>query len=836
MKKIIEITIFCLIILVGGYFLLNNYLLPYKAKDLITNKLSESLKREVTISKLSYSFKDGIVLSDFIVASKHIAEVENAEANSLSLLSSERVSFNVLLVPLLIQRKLVITHLNINNPQIIINKSPEGTFNISDLLKPSNKPDSKKSAFLITSANINNGALAYTDYSLENIYHQQIDKINFNYSYLPPTSIRYKLSLSLPESEANCILKGTYNIKAKELSLSGNTSNFPLHKINLVAGLPVDYKSLDGVMTTSNISATLDNQKQINIDIIASLNDLNFDKTNFQIKGDTDVSLNLNYDLHKKEFTNISGNIQPKDLSIEGLPYVDSFSGMTGKAKFDTEKVTLEEINGNLLGCPTMLKGVVNLKDLYLKIDAKSDLQLEKAIKILPKTNIEKFKNLKLKGKTYAALHINGSLRQMISLDITGDISLSEVSIEGVNSKFCISAASGKIFLSKDKAEINSITFNFLDETYKLNAILNTFKNPVLDFKVLSDNFFGAGNISITDSNAHIDKIMGNYYTHTYELTGDIENISDPSLTLYGDFVIDAANLDKLTLLDRKNISNLELKGKIPGNFYFQGKLNKWKEATAGIKANTAKIQLKNLNLTDIYLNAAMQAGNVILKNFTFSAYDGIFAMTGDMNLIKQNIPYTTNAVLKDLNLEKLIQDTKLKDKEIKGIVYLKMQLKNAYKNTTGIIGDGGIIIIDGHLMQLPILDTMAKLLGIPLEEKVTFKEAYADFIIKNQSINSENITLISEGFELKSRGSMDFKGNIDFLSNAEFSKEKYEELNASQQVLSMIFNFTNQYITRIRSTGSIGNAQHKLETASADELILEGIKGLKGIGDLLGL
>jgi len=188
------------------------------------------------------------------------------------------------------------------------------------------------------------------------------------------------------------------------------------------------------------------------------------------------------------------------------------------------------------------------------------------------------------------------------------------------------------------------------------------------------------------------------------------------------------------------------------------------------------------------------------------------------------------------LNLEKLVGDTKLKDKEIKGIAYLKMQLKNPYKDISGITGEGKMVIADGHLMQLPVLDTMAKLLGISMEEKVTFKEAYADFIIKNQTISSENITLISEGFELKSQGSLDFKGNISFLSNAEFSKEKYEELNASQQVLSMIFNFTNRYITRIRSTGPIGNVQHKLEPASADELLLEGIKGLKGIGDLLGL
>jgi hypothetical protein len=712
-KRLIKVFIILVIIFTGGYFLLNNYLLPYKAKDLITEKLSASLKRDVAISKLSYSFKDGIVLQDLLISSKYLSTSANTQADSIPLLSSEKVSFNVLLLPLLIQRKLIITNLNISEPQIVLHKLPEGNFNISDILKPSGKTTSKNNAFLITSASINNGSLAYCDYSRQNTYCQKIDKINFSYGYMPPAAVRYKMSLSLPDKNSTCFLRGNYNIKTKELSLLGTTSDLPLHELNLAAGLPLDYKSLQGT-ATANITGSLNDQKQLEIDIAANVKDLNLDKTTYQLKGNTDISINANYDFNKKELSNLSGNIRPKNISIEGLPYVTSFSDMTGKAKFDTEKVTIEEINGALLGCPTVLKGVVNLKDLYLKLDVKSDLQLEKVIGILPKSNQERFKNLKLTGKTYAALNINGSLRQMISLDMTGDISLSDVSIRGANSKFSISAASGKIFLSKDKAEINNINFNFLDDTYKLNAVLNNFKNPVLDFKIISDNFFGTGNISIVDSNAHIDKIKGNYYTHTYELTGDVENISDPNLVLYGDVVLDTANLDKIFLTNAKAISNLELKGKIPGNFHFQGKLAKWKEATAGLKANTPKLQLKGLNLTDTYINATMQNGNVILKNFTFSAYDGIFAMTGNLDLLKQNIPYTANIILKDLNLEKLILDTKLKGKEIKGITYLKMQLKNPYKDISGIIGDGGIVVVDGHLMQLPILDTMAKLLGIP--------------------------------------------------------------------------------------------------------------------------
>ena len=90
MKKIIKVVLLFLIILVIGYFLLNNYLLPYKAKDLITDKLSESLKRDVKIEKLTYSLKDGIVLNNFVVSSKET----NADQ---PFLSSNKVSFNVLI-------------------------------------------------------------------------------------------------------------------------------------------------------------------------------------------------------------------------------------------------------------------------------------------------------------------------------------------------------------------------------------------------------------------------------------------------------------------------------------------------------------------------------------------------------------------------------------------------------------------------------------------------------------------------------------------------------------------------------------------------------------------
>jgi hypothetical protein len=827
-RKLLNILIILAILLGGGYAFLNYYLLPYKAKTLIVEKLSDSLKRDVQIDSLAYSFKDGIVITDIRITSKD-------SKTEKMLLSSDKVSCNILILPYIFKRKLILTDLNINKPTINIEKISKDTYNFSDILKKDGPKNEKKPTALITSASVTGGNLIYADYSRDDPYKKQISNIDFSYGWLPPSSVKYDLSFSFDDKKPDCQLKGNINLESKEANLRGVLNDISLSELNQAGGYPLKYESFEG-QATINLNATLNNKKEINLKSISNLNDLLLKQPSFTIKGASKAEVNVSYNFNKKEIIDISGIISPEGLSVEGLPYVNTFNDIKGRAIFDRQKVVLEDIQGSLLGCPTKLKGVINLKDLYLKLDAKSDLQLEKALAILPKANKEGFKNIKMSGKTYASLNISGSLVKMISLDITGDISLSDVSLRSSTSKLDISSASGKIFLSKDKADIKDINFNFLNKTYNLNASLSDYENPIIDFKILSDDFFSSGNISIDKKNAHINKIQGNYYTHTYELTGEVENLTSPLLNIYGQVLIDTENLDKLLPQNLKNISHLKLMGKIPGDFHFHGRLAEWKNANAGFKANTGRIQLKGLKLNNLYINAGMQNGKATLKNLNFDAYEGIFTMTGDFYLSKPNMPYEANLILKKLNIAKLIEDTKLKGKDIKGTAYLKMQIRNPYKDISGITGSGGMVIVDGYLMQLPVLDTMANLLGISLQEKVVFKEAYADFIIKNQTINSENITLLSEGFEIKSKGSMDFKGNIDFLSNAEFSKEKYEELNASQQVLSMIFNFTNKYITRIRSTGSIGNVKHKLEPASPDEFIFEGLKSLKGIGDLLGL
>jgi hypothetical protein len=826
-RKLLNIFIILTILLVGGYVFLNYYLLPYKAKTVIVEKLSEALKRDVSIESLSYSFKDGIVLSRVSIASK--------DADNKYLLLSDKVSCNVLVLPYIFKRKVILTDLNIYKPTINIEKKSEEAYNFSDLFNSKTASNKKKNAALITSASITEGTLIYTDYSRDDPYEKQITNINFSYGWLPPSGVKYNLSFSFDNKRPDCQLKGRLNLDTKEANLRGFLNKISLSELNQAAGSPFDYESFEG-RATINLDATLNANKEIKIKGIASLDELLLKEPSYTIQGASKAEVNISYNLNKKEMSDISGIINPQGLSVEGLPYVNSFKDISGRAIFDREKVVLEDMQGSLLGCPTKLKGVINLKDLYLKLDAKCDLQLEKALEILPKANKERFKDIKMAGKTYASLNITGSLRKMISLDITGDISLSDVSLQSSTSKLDISSASGKIFLSKDKADIKDINFNFLNKTYNLNASLSDYQNPIIDFKVISDNFFSSGNIAVEEKNAHINKIKGNYYSHTYELTGEVENLTSPLLNIYGQVTVDTEKLDKLLPQNLKNVSNLKLVGKIPGDFHFHGKLAQWKQSNAGFKASTGRIQLKGLKLDNLYINAGMQNGKATLKNLNFDIYDGIFTMTGDLYLLKPNMPYEANIILKNLNIAKLIKDTKLKDKDIRGTAFLKMQVRNPYKDISGITGNGGMVIVDGYLMQLPILDTMANLLGISLKEKVAFKEAYADFSIKNQTISSDNINLLSEGFEIKSKGSMDFKGNIDFLSNAEFSKEKYEELNASQQVLSMIFNFTNKYITRIRTTGSFKNVKHKLEPASPDEFIIEGLKNLKGIGDLLGL
>jgi hypothetical protein len=188
--------------------------------------------------------------------------------------------------------------------------------------------------------------------------------------------------------------------------------------------------------------------------------------------------------------------------------------------------------------------------------------------------------------------------------------------------------------------------------------------------------------------------------------------------------------------------------------------------------------------------------------------------------------------MLKALDLEKLLDDTKFKNKEIAGKTFLKVNFENPIKKLSGISGAGEFLITEGHLLELPALNTLASVIGISEKGKIIFEEAHANFAIKNQTLATDNLMLLSEAMALDSKGNLGFNGNLDFTTTVKLAPSAYEKFGKGGQIAGVFFETLGSYLIRIKTTGNITNPKHTKVSVSSEDLLRKGL--LKGFEDIL--
>ncbi|MDE0636523.1 MAG: hypothetical protein OXI43_11810 [Candidatus Poribacteria bacterium] len=156
-KILISIPLIILIIGIGGFFyissdsFLNNFIKPRLMKAL-DNQIDEDY--EVEIGKLSGNIFTGIEVENF--------RIENNE--KLPILSTDEIVLKYNFFGLL-QRKFLVTALEINSPELNLRRNSEGQVNLTQMLrKTAPAPESNNSfAFAVSKAVINDGKILFTD-------------------------------------------------------------------------------------------------------------------------------------------------------------------------------------------------------------------------------------------------------------------------------------------------------------------------------------------------------------------------------------------------------------------------------------------------------------------------------------------------------------------------------------------------------------------------------------------------------------------------------------------------------------------------------------------------
>jgi len=339
-----------------------------------------------------------------------------------------------------------------------------------------------------------------------------------------------------------------------------------------------------------------------------------------------------------------------------------------------------------------------------------------------------------------------------------------------------------------------------------------------------------SSSFSMADKNAKIENAKISYKNSSVSLTGDIYEISEPDLNVYGDLEIFLEDIAPLIL--KKSEANIS--GKCKAELFIGGKPSLPRQMELGLKLKSDEIKVNDFSAQNLDVKFVTKNERAELSKFTLDLYDGMLVISSAMDLSRQRIPYEVAGHLRNVRIEKLIMGTKLRDSGIYGNFNSSVKLTGTSGDLRSINGDGWIHIKDAHLGPLPIfIPLVSNLAGffqkmVPGYEKVKLKEATATLIIADEKVTTHDCTLWGDEASVLYDGSVDFEGNLDFRIENNFAEGLTEGKADAGSSLSSLISGMGSFISEARLRGTIKKPKYKFSPLPVGDLF----KGI--LGDFL--
>ncbi|MDD3374446.1 MAG: AsmA-like C-terminal region-containing protein [Candidatus Omnitrophica bacterium] len=226
LKKTILLLILIFAILTTGLAYLNEVLLPKKLKNILIEKITQKIGRDVLISDLHYVPLKGLVLTKLKIFEKN--------QKKEPFLSVEEASISIFYIPALMQKKAIIPSLVITNPVIRITKERTQEWNFSDLLsqnqKKRNQTKNEITAY-IGALNITNGIVIFSDKNLSKDPIEIIKNINLSAHLALPKGFTANIRI-MPSNKNSLKLISSinYQIDSGDFLSTFNIENFSLEE------------------------------------------------------------------------------------------------------------------------------------------------------------------------------------------------------------------------------------------------------------------------------------------------------------------------------------------------------------------------------------------------------------------------------------------------------------------------------------------------------------------------------------------------------------------------------------------------------------------------------
>lgn len=820
LKRILIVVLILFLFAGAGIVYLNNVILPKKVKSLIIDAIEEQTNKKVGLESVSINIFKGLVLRNLKIYDEQETYISLKEADC-----------TVLFLPVF-KKKVIIPTMVLRSPVISLVRRQDFAFNIEDLFpKKSTAQDSQALAssqpaknglsIFIYWVKIKDGIIHFQDSTFKEPFTKTIENFNLTAFLSLPASVKFGFKSQIPAVVPISLrIAGEFRIPeqkiiARVLLQNFSPKEFSSYYQNSKVSIP------DGVI---DALANLKLDKGVlSVDANAQNKNLKIIKEKISALLNSKINANMQYNLEDGRFL-FSGKAAFSDSQVLGMGFVGPVDNIGGIITFNNSGLYSDNLEAKIWGLPVKAKGsLVNFADALLNINIFYDTTLGNVERLLG----ERLKfNLpgEIKGQGSLYVGVQTKFVQADSLQVHGWLDIFGGTLKLQRLPLALEDMRGRLEFERNQIRWADLNFTYDDVPYNTKCTVTDFKSPVVQFALSSDDLSLDSVFAINNKSVNLTMLDGRYLNSKFSVSGEIdtEKPDNPEAALRGDLQVELDDIKKPLKKFRDKIEKIRPIGLLHGQFTLNGQLASLKSCDIEARFSSPEVGFYGLKGQGFSLNYSQEAGKANIPLMSMSLYEGTLEASASLDLLSQELPFWASLDLKDVRIEKLKSDTPAKDKDVSGILQAQATVNGSYKDASSLKGGGKISITEGKLWQLNLFKGMGALLFTKDFTDVVFKEGYCSFILNNNSISTDELTLRSNIVDLVGPVRMGFDNSIQASLDVQVLDEKVPVSGTFRDVTTAIVGQAGRFGI-IEINGTLKNPKYKFKASIQD--FIKGIK-----------
>jgi len=375
MKKLHKILLILLALIISLYLIIlyvNQSFIPLKLKAFIEKNLSAQIKGKVEIDDLRFGITKGFILSNIRIYQGPIE-------NNKFIFKAERASFPVIYIPSFGKQRIIIPRISLDRPYMNLDRSKDGTWNISSLIvKKDTKKEPSHFRLIVKSLSFDNGELSYADYYKEKNFQKRIEEIEGTVGLSLPGSLA--LTCSAKIDEAPFRISARYNPLQKRLSIGLDAEDLnPTEYTN--SYLPKEIAKIYKATSDLALKIDISDFRNVNIKGGISIRGLKALLKHTGLEGNYKLSGSASFNIEDLLSAKYNMKLELENAKVTtGFKLLKKASGLKGRLSLSEKYWAIKDLSCSLYNSPVFINGGIRNphKDFTMEISLKTDLPLNK--------------------------------------------------------------------------------------------------------------------------------------------------------------------------------------------------------------------------------------------------------------------------------------------------------------------------------------------------------------------------------------------------------------------------------------------------------------------------